>query len=242
LNAPTAWAAALPLDDALYAAALRLEPGIQSCTTATELWLRGERLDESLTHRLRLLPGARRYIVWEDGQLQLQGALTPHGYLPAGPWQPLSQQLELQLPLIGRPGVSPAKTLLNMVRCAVVAEPMLLITSWDEFQPYAEIAPQLRLHCLVMALASDNRVALFGSPLPPLKGQRFVVRDGVAAPAGWTWSPAVDPDVVRELLGIEARDLALLHIDGNWEHIPASSLVRVTRSAVRNTSEALHAG
>jgi hypothetical protein len=230
------------LDDAHHAALLRLEPGIQSCVSSTEFWLRGGLLNESLAHRLRLLPGARRYSVWEDGQLQAEGALTPQGFLPQGPWQPLSRRVELQLPPVGRPGCPPSKVSLRMVRCGQPAEPTLLIARWDEWRSYAEMAPQPRLHCLAMALADDKRVMLLGAPLPPLKGQRWVVRDGVAAPAGWTWSPAVDPVVIRELLNLMPNDLTLLHVEGGWEQIPADNIVRVTRSAVRNTAEAVHAG
>jgi hypothetical protein len=129
-----------------------------------------------------------------------------------------------------------------MIRTREPEEPSLLITRWQHWHEYALTAPQVRLERLAMALADDGRVLLLGTPLPPLPGEQWVVRAGVAAPAGWIWSPAVDPAVIRELLELPPHDLALLHTGGNWELVAAGNLVRVTRSAARNTAEALHAG
>jgi hypothetical protein len=61
----------------------------------------------------------------------------------------------------------------------------------------------------------------------------------VAVPAGWTWRPALDAAVLRQRLGVEQGELALLAPDGTCEKLSADAFVGATRSAVRLTAEAL---
>ena len=68
--------------------------------------------------------------------------------------------------------------------------------------------------------------------LPPLPGQRWVEQEGIAVPAGWTWTPAVEAALVRQVFGLAAGDVALWHADGAWERIAGDEFVRATRAAV----------
>ena len=115
---------------------------------------------------------------------------------------------------------------------------------------YAVAAPQVRLDRWRFAVAGDGRVAVhcqFQSRqvtnlsyiLPPLPGQRWVEQEGIAVPAGWTWSPAVETAILRQVFGLAAGDLALWHTDGTWERIAADEFVRSTRTAVRETGKNL---
>jgi len=85
-------------------------------------------------------------------------------------------------------------------------------------------------------------VVIRGTPLPPLAGARFVDRGGVAVPAGWTWSPAVDAPTLRRLLQLEKGDLTLWTLDGPWQRIAADDFARAGRSAIRATAEGLADG
>jgi hypothetical protein len=242
MNEPAYWAIWLSADDARHANVLRLT-GVEVCAVQDGVWLRGDRSDEALQDRLCLLPGAHRFAVLPDGQLQAVGTIAPKGHLPEGPWQPIARWSPLAVPAIGRPASTPARLVLRMVRDFEPLEPSLLITTWDAWSAYAATAPQVRLECLAFALADDGRVLLRGSPLPPLRGERWVERGGITTPAGWTWSPGVEPLVLSSLLDLDSDDLALLHTDGSWERLAASDFVRATRSAVRNTAEQCeHAG
>jgi hypothetical protein len=61
--------------------------------------------------------------------------------------------------------------------------------------------------------------------------------NGIAAAAGWIWSPPVDSEVLRDSLRLEPHDLALLHEDGTWDHVRGADFVRATRSAARLSQE-----
>ena len=91
-------------------------------------------------------------------------------------------------------------------------------------------------------MASDGRVAVCGQPLPPLPGQRWVEREGIAVPAGWHWSPPVEATVVRAVFGLQAGDFALWQTDGTWQRIRAADFLPAGRAAVRASAEGLRNG
>jgi hypothetical protein len=127
-------------------------------------------------------------------------------------------------------------------------EASLLLSRFDLWAAYAIEAPQIRLNPWRFAVAADGRVAVHVQPqakrvanlssaLPPLPGRRWVEQDGVAIPAGWSWTPAVDAALLREVFGLAEGDVALWHADGTWERIAAEEFVRATRAAVRATAK-----
>jgi hypothetical protein len=215
---------------------LRLAEGAEICEQAEDIWVRGEQLDEPLARLLRRHPHARRHWVLPDNQLVSPGQRVPRGYLPEGPWTPLREWLTARLPEVISAGRWEGRVRMQLVRSADERPANVLLLDVACWQAYGSQAPQVRLARWHFAAAADRRVAVRGLPLPPLPGERYVEQDGVAAPAGWSWLPAVEPAVLREVLGLEDHDLALLHSDGTWERIGAEQFVRATRSAIRETA------
>jgi hypothetical protein len=167
------------------------------------------------------------------------GARVPQGWLPQGPWTAIGRWMGFELPpalLAGRGDatVSPA-----LVRSDRMREASLLLARFDLWAAYAIEAPQIRLDRWRFAVAADGRVAIHGRPLPPLPGQRWVEQEGIAVPAGWTWTPAIEAALLRQVFGLAEGDVALWHADGAWERIAAEEFVRATRVAVRETTKNL---
>ncbi len=237
-----AWAVCMPKMGARAAGRLRTMAGVKACLTEERLWLRGFGQDEKLEKILCMLPGAERFLVAADGQLRPVGARVPRGRLPDGPWVTLAEWLGVDLPVAGLAGRMARRGSLALVRSCEAADANLLMTGFEGWEEYAVTAPQVRLDRWQFAVAADKRVLVRGQPLPPLPGPRWIQREGVAVPAGWTWSPPVEPGVLRRLLGLEGDDLALLHPDGTWEKVAGAGLQRVCRSAVRRTAEGLRHG
>jgi hypothetical protein len=113
----------------------------------------------------------------------------------------------------------------------------VLLTSIDGWTAYAIQAPQVRLNRWQFAAAQDGRAIVRGDPLPPLPGERWVEREGIAVPAGWRWSPPVEAAIVRAVFGLEPGDLALWQTDGTWRRIRAADFAPASRAAVRATAE-----
>ena len=126
-----------------------------------------------------------------------------------------------------------ARIPLGLVRGGPEREATLLLTTRAEWTRFATSAPGVRLCRLSFAMAADDTVAVRGSPLPSMPGERFVEADGIAAPAGFTWSPAVGAAVLRRLFAVSEGGLALWRVDGTVTEIRAEQFVPATRSAAR---------
>ncbi len=233
------WAICLGKADAAAVGRLRQVAGIEVCELPDQVWLRGPGLDEKLQRRLAAVPGARRFHVLPDGQLQPVASQLPHNWLPRGPWISLPKWLALGLPPASLAGRSDQRTPMVLVRSAHPETASVLLTTIDRWEAYAVRAPQLRLDCWQFAMADDGGVVVRGEPLPPLPGQRWVDREGIAVPAGWCWSPPVEAVIVRAVFGLEPGDFALWQTDGTWQRIRAADFTPASRAAARASAEGL---
>ncbi len=251
------WAICLARRDAAAAGRLRQVAGAEVCELPEAVWLRGPQADDELQRRLAAVAGARRFSVLADGQLLPVGARVPQGRLPPGPWTVLAQWIGIEPPPAVLAGKGGEQVTLALVRSDCVQEASLLLTRLELWAAYALEAPQVRLDRWRFAVAADGRVVVHDQHqsrqveslprqvenlsygLPPLPGQRWVEQEGIAVPAGWTWTPAVEAALVRQIFGLAAGDVALWHADGAWERIAAEEFVRVTRAAVRETTRSL---
>lgn len=241
------WAATLPKLAASHLGPLRLLPRIEVCPQADAIWLRGDDL-EAIDAKLRGLPGAARYRRLADGQLVAVDERVPSARLPEGDWRPLAEWLSCALPAAVWPGVSPPAARLRLVRSESPAEANLLLVGLDAWRAYVDTAPLVRLERLSFALDAARRVLVRGTPLPPLAGKRFVERGGVAVPVGWQWEPAVEVDVLRILLALDAEEpdgsgglgemVVFTTPECDYERIAVDAFARATRSAVRLSVEA----
>ncbi len=235
------WAVHIPSTDATGLARLQGRLGLEVCFQGDSVWLCGRDVDEDLEKKLRALRGTR-YEVLADRQLVPSGCLVPCGYLPDGSWIALRDALSIQIepPALGAQIAGQVR--LQVVRGGPVREANLLLATLEAWVEYAGTAPQVRLERLAFAAGERGEVLVRGTPLPPVPGRHFVEDNGLAVPAGWTWSPQVDPEALRVLFQLDRHDIALLHEDGTWDRVRADDFVRATRSAARLSLEgAIHA-
>jgi hypothetical protein len=231
------WAMCLGKADLPAIGRLWQVPGIEVCDLPDRIWLRGPAQDEELDRRLAAMPATERFYVLGDGQLQPVTSQLPMGWLPTGAWVPLRQWLAVQLPAAGLGGQSDQCVPMVLVRSARPTNASVLLTTLDCWAAYAVEAPQVRLDRWRFAVADDGRVIICGQPLPPLPGSRWVDREGIAVPAGWHWSPPVEPSIVRAVFRLQPGDLALWQTDGTWQRILAADFVPASRAAVRVSLE-----
>lgn len=239
MNSP--WVICLAREDAAALAALRRESGVEVAESGAEVWIRGPGGNEALDTRLAALPIRERYELLAPNQLRSSGHRVPTGRLPELRWQPLSEWLLVESPTAGLPGDLPATVSLQLVRSTVEREPELLLTSLEEFAHFAARAPRVRLESLEFAAAADGRVLVRGKPLPSIPGQRLVLRQGVAVPAGFAWQPAVGAEVMARRLGASTEWLVLWNADGAITRFHGEQFLPASRSAIRNTQRALAA-
>ena len=241
-GAAGAWAVLIAPGAERAAASLRLRRGILACQNESGLWLRGEELSEELDRALRRVAPQQRYRILGDGQLVRWDRRVPCGYLPKGSWVPLAQWIGARWPTACLPGETDRRAGIDLVRCQTLREPAVLRTELAAWAEYAGSAAAVRLRRLRFAADAAGQAILWGTRLPPLPGTRYVEVGQIAVPCGWTWRPAVDAEVLRELLGLEMGDLALFETEGSYQRIAAGDFVQAGRSAARLTVQGLAEG
>ena len=200
------------------------------------VWFRGDELSEPVDLILRGFLSGQRFQVLPDGQLRSPQARVPQGHLPKGPWMPLRKWIQIELPVAALSGELVERMALRIVPAdASPRESNLLLTDAATWRSYALEAPELRLDPLRFACDATGRVIVHGVPLPPVPGKRFVVYDGIAVVAGWSWEPAVPTTIVRRLCHLQPDDLALFFEDSHWERICRSDFVAANRQSVRES-------
>jgi hypothetical protein len=247
MTIPRRWAIRVGIKEGQQILTLRNEPNTQVLFLDAEIWLQskisGHWDDESnvdLLTRIRKIFGAVRFHVLDDDQLIRFGNRVPDGRLPTGDWQPLTSQIELEMPIAGLTGSLESSPPLTLTRGASryvgpAREPELLRCSLDDWSKYASTAPLVRLQPLTFACDDQRRVLVKGNPLPPVQGELFALSCGVATPLGWCWEPAVSPKTLRASFPSPADTMILWNSDGRWNQISSSQFVVASRSAVRLT-------
>jgi hypothetical protein len=234
LVASAGWAVEVPEQEASAASVLRLRADVLACRAGGKLWLRGQAFDEPLEQALKRLAPAKHFRLESDGSLIPLGRLLPIARLPDGPWVPLKELVIASRPPAALPAQLSNRLSIQIIRSAHERPATLVRTSLKAWVAYAESAPLVRLKSLHFA-ASDDDALIRGTLLPPLQGIHYYEVGGLVVPCGFTWSPAIDAQTLREVLKLSDGDLALFDDTGRCQQLPATSFVRATRSAARLT-------
>jgi len=241
MNGRTQWVARIESKEAPALGALRLHPDLEIAALAHILWLRGAPWTEALELALRKVPGLVRFDLLPEGKLLPQGARVPDGRLPELRWQPLKDWLAIRLPAASTAAEVVARAPVALARSAGERPANALLMELASWVSFATQAPEVRLCALRFAAAVDGRVWIEGEPLPALPGERYHLRDGVAAPCGYGWTPSLESGVLRRWLGLAKGDSAFALLDGTWEVIRQEQFVSASRSAARLSANPLHA-
>jgi hypothetical protein len=232
------WAASVQSASASALANLRLTPNLEIAEIADIVWLRGPHWDEAIELELRRIGGLRSFRVLADGALLPHGARVPVGRLPNLRWQALRTATPVRLPAADSAGMRSAGVRLRLVPSASELPASAVLTSSPAWHDWVVAAPAFRLRPLRFAAARDRRVWVEGAPVPSLEGRRFYVREGIAVPCGFAWSPPVDALVLARIFELAIGDVALASEDESWEIIKDEQFVPATRSSARLTMEA----
>lgn len=232
------WVIQLAGTDAASLAGLRLSPGLEVAEQAACLWLRSRNTEEALMRAVVCVPALARFEWLANGALRPVTSRIPSAAMPALEWQPLARWLSVTARATAWPAAMPRPVPMKLVRSTVEAEPGLLLTEWTAWTHFVHTAAEVRLRPLRFAVDAGRRVLVQGRPLPPLPGQRFVSHGPVAVPAGFTWEPFVSREVLAKAWRVAPDALILWQVDNTLSRLHLEQLLPVTRSALRDTSDA----
>lgn len=247
LRAPSNWVLRFDPGAESSLAPLRLLPGLEITRTPEALWLRGTSdptgsIASPDFGLVANLPASARYECLPDQRLRRLDQTIPTDRLPTTPWLPITAWFQAECPTAAWPAQPPASIPLRLIPSAEEIEPTLLQVELHVFREFVERAPLIRLERLRFAAAEDGQILIHGLPLPPLPGRRFCFHQGVAIPAGLTWSPHVASDVLIRCLAPPPGGVVLWHAEGGVSRIHPEQWLPVTRAAIRATAEDLGLG
>jgi hypothetical protein len=227
----------ISLKDAHAAGLLRVTPGIEACVAGDALCLRGAALTDSLEALLRQIPGERFCISPEHALIPHNRSLPVRG-MPEGEWRPIAEVLAPQIPPTCLPGQSPAMVPFKLAPASEEVPANFMLMPWETWSAWATSAPAVRLRPLRFAMSVET-AAVHGSPLPNVRGPRYVVGNGIAIPCGYKLAPDVPLPIIAEAMGLAGGDIAIFGPDGSYDLLRAEVFVPATRASVRLSVEAL---
>ena len=245
------WAFQTALSDVRRLGGLRSRPGVEAAQQGDFLWVSGSGLDAALFAVLAACADGPVYMVDVQNRLIPYGHRVPVGCLPVMQWQPLARWLEPELPVTRIVSGRFSACALTLVRTADERPASVLMTSWDDFETWSADAAEVRLPGCQFAVCVEGErrlVCVRGRPLPPLRGTLYWTVGSVAVPCGFTWFPAVDADILPQVLGrsragcgesIAAAELLIWHASGVVDVIQRGEFLPALRTHVRATTTAM---
>ena len=233
------WAACVSAANLGYLGALRLFPRVEFAPAGELGWLRGPALDSDLEHALKQVPGLERFDWIESERLRPVGSRIADRRLPGLAWRPLREALPVALPTAALPGEARQKTALSLLRSSAEADATALLTTMEAWHNFSTTTSLVRLDRLRFAVMETGQVLVLGTPLPSAPGTRLAGVQGILVPCGFTWSPAVDAAVLRQLFQLNGEDVVVLAEDHTAQVIRNEQLVPASRSATRASLEEL---
>ena len=231
------WLARVKLGQIPALAPYRLLPFVEGTILRETVWLRSDH--ESFPEELYSVSGLERFDASIHGRqllLHPPGKLLPTEAAPSAladmEWLPLSEILAPTPPVAMQSGIITPRNL-SLVDNPEFSEPNLLILNDDDFKKWVCDAPEVRLRPLRFCRTSRNSTMVWGSPLPPLSGERWNEFCGMAVPAGKIWHPTLPADSLCQIIRSPKGSVTLLHESGTMEVIHEECWLPVTRANIR---------
>jgi hypothetical protein len=217
---------------------IRTYPELLAARAGELIWVRGIPLGKP-DKKISQLPVLHTYFADEQERLFIAGATTPIDKLPVLNWEPLLSFIKVTLPVSALPGVlkrPQAVTLARREGNVIISENDAILTTLEAWETYVSTAPLVRLQHLYFAVSENREALIIGTPLIPVPGKVYTLRNNILLPAGFDFDPPVIASLVASALNRDNNGVLLFHQNGHWEKIKFDCFVPATRSAVRLTN------
>ena len=213
--------------------AVRCIEGLQAAMQDDQIWVRG--IDDSTKDlRIQQLPAISTCRLGNDNLLFPNEKITPIGKLPELEWERLETFITVEPPVSAMPGEVQDSLPIRLVVSKKEQNVEALLIDLSVWKKYAATAPQIRLENIQFAVSENEEVLICGTPMIPLPGKTFWLRDRILLPSGYDLEMPVFAKMIQQRLDKEGASFILFRENGTWEKIPLEHLVKGQRSAIRN--------
>jgi MoxR-vWA-beta-propeller ternary system domain bpX2 len=228
------WIFQLSKDDFESLGPVRCMPGLQAAVEENIIWLRGITASVAPDLSLLKLPLKKTFLLDEEDNLFLTGALTPVEKLHKLNWQPVASFINIEAPVSALPGKTKNKVRIQLKNSYEERPGIALLTSLSAWKGYAETAPDTRLKALRYAVSENEEVLITGTPLPPLPGREYWGYENLLLPSGYDFEIPVMATLISQQLQ-DKDDIIVFDPTAGWQRIPGSYFIPATRSSIRLT-------
>ena len=183
---------------------------------------------------LQQLPVQKTFFIDGYNRLFIPNTLTPVAMLEINEWVSIKAFVALEIPIAIMPARLQSTININIVSSMNERNADALLTSLNVWKAYAKQAPLIRLQQLKFAVSENADVFIIGSPLPPIPGKAYWIKNKVALPCGFDLEWTFLTDAIEKKF-TTGGELILIAENAEWQKIPDSYFVKATRSAVRFT-------
>ena len=197
-------------------------------------WIRGIAAD-NIPIKVRQLPATATYHLDEALRLFPLGKITPVGKLKNLDWLPISKFVEVEFPKAALAGKTNLTQAIKIIPSENTQEGNALLTNLSVWKKFANEAATIRLEKIKYAVSETSEVLILGTPLIPIPGKEFWIRNHILLPNGFDFEYPILAEVIQQQLNPKKDGILLFHKNGTWEKILNTDFVKGTRSAIRNT-------
>jgi hypothetical protein len=169
----------------------------------------------------------------EDNKLFPIGSNVPIKKLPTMLlWTTMERGLPILLPAYNHNYFGIQETISVSLKATDVEQPAVaMYTPVETIANYIETAPAVRLKNLTWVIVNNTHVLLLGTPLLPIEGQTYWCYKDCLLPTGFD----IEYSLLRDIINNNVNDnaWALWHIDGSYSAIPKISVMPLSISSFR---------
>lgn len=222
--------------DRLSLGNIRCIPNIQAAISEGFIWLRGIAATGNIDLKIKQIPAQQSYTLDDENYLFPINTVTPIGKLKEMDWQDLSTFMPVEIPVAALPAQTDLQQPIQLVKAKQMVEGTALLSDLNVLKQYAERAPAIRLQQIRFAVSEYDKVLIVGTPLLPIPGKEYWMRNSMLLPSGYDFEFPIFADLIRSRLALEKDIYLLFDEQGNWEKIPLAHFKQGTRSAIRMTN------
>ncbi len=210
---------------------------IQIAIDENLIWLRGIIDTPDIDIKIKQLPAKDTFIINENNLLFAPKSLTPISLIPVLEWKPIKELIKVETPIAAMPGNPNEKVEIKLKQSNLNKNGDALLATLAIWKEYSEIASAIRLEQLKFAVSEKNEVLIVGNPLPPIPGNEYWLENGILLPCGYNFEIPIVADLINKKLNDKNDSILLFNLNGTFQKIDRSFLVKARRSAIRLTKE-----
>ncbi|WNJ19288.1 hypothetical protein [Pontibacter sp. G13] len=208
----------------------RTHPALEAAQIGESYWVAHQEWSEKVPKILLQIPNDGVFYLDDRRRLFPMEGITPVGTMPNLNWQSLQALFPIDVPTASLPGQGIQPVTLQLIADTACPAPNALLIEEDHWDTFLQTAPAFKLAKWEYARSNTKQILVLGAPLPPLPGTSYHRSGQLLIPTGWRFQT---PDLAG-LFEAQAvpmgLGLALVHPDGNWEHISLMDILPVSRS------------